>query len=165
MVYKYSYRATQYAVPAQEAGEYLKKLKESHGVLNKRILLDESRDDDALLHDCFEWDDTAAAESYRLNQAQQFISNLVCVVVDDHGVQRNDEPVRAFVNIAKQENAEKGAFVPLIEALSEESTKKIVLENALRELTSLRKKYDALSELATVFECIDGAVQKLSKGA
>lgn len=165
MVYKYSYRATQYAVPAQKAGEYLKKLKESHGVLNKRILLDESRDDDALLHDCFEWDDTIAAESYRLDQAQKFISNLVCVVVDDHGVQRNDEPVRAFVNIAKQENAEKGAFVPLIEALSEESTKKIVLENALRELTSLRKKYAALSELATVFECIDGAVQKLSKGA
>lgn len=165
MVYKYSYRATRYAVPAQKAGEYLRELKETHGVLNKKILLDESRDDDALLHDCFEWDDTVAAESYRLDQAQKFINNIVCVVVDDHGIERNSEPVRAFVNTAKQENAEKGAFVPLVEALTEEATRKIVLENALRELISLRKKYEALSELASVFKSIDIAVQELSKGA
>lgn len=164
MVYKYSYRATQYAVPAQKAGEYLRELKETHGVLNKRILLDESRDDEALLHDCFEWDDTAAAESYRLDQAQKFISNMVCVVVDDHGVEKNKEPVRAFVNTAKQENAESGAFVPLVEALSEESTRKIVLDNALRELSSLRKKYASLSELAKVFESIDSVVSEYAKG-
>ena len=165
MVYKYSYRATQYAVPAQTAGEYLRSLRETHGVLNKKILLDESRDEEALLHNCFEWDDTVAAEAHRLAQAQQFINNMICVVVDSNGVEKNSEPIRAFVNVAKSENAEKGSFVPLVEALSKETTRRIVLENALRELTSLRKKYAALSELATVFECIDGAVQKLSKGA
>lgn len=165
MVYKYSYRATQYAVPAQKAGEYLKGLKETYGVLNKRILLDESRDEDALLHDCFEWDDTVAAEAHRLTQAQNFIKNMVCVVVDDSGEKKNSEPVRAFVNVAKTENAESGSFVPLVEALSADETRKIVLNNALRELESFRKKYASLSELATVFESIDSAVRRYAKGA
>ena len=62
MIYKY--KATQYKVPAQKAGEYLEKLNAKEGGLTAERLLDVSRPKRALLHDCFDWDDTRAAEKY-----------------------------------------------------------------------------------------------------
>ena len=153
MVYKFSYKATHYSVPAQQAGEYLQGLKEKHGELDKYILLEDSRAEDALLHNCFEWDDTKAAEGYRLNQAQSFITNITCVVVDDEG--KDAEPVRAFVNVADQSHAEKGSYVPIVEALTEEKHRKIVLKNALNELKAFRRKYSQLVELSKVFRIIE----------
>ena len=158
MVYKYSYRATKYSVPAQQAGDYIRELKEKKGQMNKFILLDESRAEDALLHNCFEWDDTKAAESYRLDQAQYFISNIVCVLVGDEGDEKQSKPVRAFVNVADQSHAERGSFVPVMEALSENKHRRIVLKNALSELQAFQDKYSQLSELARVFAAIDEAV-------
>lgn len=160
MVYKYSYRATKYAVPAQQAGEYMQELRKKNGELNKFILLDESRGENALLHNCFEWDDTKAAESYRLDQAQHFISNIVCVLVDDEKNEKQDKPIRAFVNVADQSHSEKGSFVPVMEALSEEKHRQIVLKNALNELQALRDKYSQLNELVKVFSAIDEVVKE-----
>ena len=151
MVYKYEYRATRYAVPAQQAGEYMEELREKHGDLNKYILLDSSRAEDALLHNCFEWDDTKAAESYRLNQAQIFITNMSCVMVENEDA----KPMRAFINVADQAHAEKGSFMPIMAALSEDKHRKIVLKNALNELKAFRHKYSQLTELAKVLSVIE----------
>lgn len=114
MVYKYEYKATRYKVPAQQAGEYIATLTEKEGGITPNRLLDISRDETALLHDCFEWDDTVAAEMHRLNQARFFIRNLVCVKVDS---EEKAKPTRAFINVLPAEHA-KGNFKPLVKALT-----------------------------------------------
>lgn len=158
MVYKFSYRATWYNVPAQQAGEHLRALKEKHGELDKYILLEDSRAEDALLHNCFEWDDTKAAEGFRLNQAQSFITNITCVIVDDEG--KETEPVRAFVNVADQSHAQRGSFVAIMDAMSDEKHRAIVLKNALGELVAFQNKYSQLTELAKVFEAIEDTIKE-----
>jgi len=154
MVYKkYDYRATQYKVPAQQAGEYIDSLIETEGGITPRRLLDVSRSETALLHSCFEWDDTKAAEAHRISQARYFIGNLVCVVTqNDEPV--TTEPVRAYVNVKPQEHA-KGNFKHVISALSDDGERKIVLENAKRDARIFKEKYAYLKELADVFTAID----------
>lgn len=151
MIYKY--KATRYLVPAQQAGEYLEELRRENGTLNKFILLDSSRDKDALLHGCFEWNDSKAAEAYRLDQAQHFISNIVCVMAESE--EKEPMQFRAFVNVADQAHSEKGSFVPIVEALSQEGYRQIVLKNALSELKTFKEKYSQFKELAKVFTAID----------
>ena len=141
MVYKFSYRATWYSVPAQQAGEHLRALKEKHGELDKYILLEDSR-----------------AEEFRLSQAQSFITNITCVIVDDEG--KETEPVRAFVNVADQSHAQRGAFVAIMDAMSDEKHRAIVLKNALGELVAFQNKYSQLTELAKVFEVIKDVMKE-----
>ena len=40
-------------------------------------ILEYARNENSELHKCFEWDDTVAAEKYRLQQARNIVCNLV----------------------------------------------------------------------------------------
>ena len=40
-------------------------------------VLEKARDENSELHKCFEWNDSVAAEKYRLQQARAIIINLV----------------------------------------------------------------------------------------
>ena len=154
MVYQYEYAATRYAVPAQQAGEYMEMIRRQRGQLTPAILLEESRSEDALLHNCFEWNDTEAAEKYRLNQSRLFIANIKVTVLDDGGTKKA-ECVRAFVNVSDQSHRESGVFVPIMEAISNRDSRDAVLQNAIRELEQFKNKYSSLYELSKVFDAID----------
>lgn len=152
MVYKYEYRATKYKIPAQVAGEYLHELAEKENGVTAERVLDVSRPEDALLHEVFEWDDSIAAEAYRLDQSRHFIGNIIMVQVEKN---EPSSPVRAFVNVTSTEHAERGIYKPIIQAMSKENEREIVLNNAMRELLLFQEKYKRLSELKPVFDAID----------
>ena len=99
MVYKFEWKNKRFPVPAQQAGEYLQEICEHEKAVTAERLLELSRAEDALLHKCFEWDDTKAAEKYRLKQSGEIIRNLVAVKISSRTV----EPVRAFVSVTPTE--------------------------------------------------------------
>lgn len=132
----------------------MEEIRKQRGQLTPAILLEESRSEDALLHNCFEWDDTEAAEKYRLNQSRLFIANVKVTVLDDGG-NKKAECVRAFVNVSDQSHRESGVFVPIMEAISNRESRDAVLNNALMELQQFKNKYSSLCELSKVFEAID----------
>lgn len=154
MVYKYKWKATVFPVPAQQAGEYMHDISDREGGLTAERLLELSRDEDALMHNCFEWDDTKAAERYRLSQARYIIRTIVMTKI-------NDEPVkeqRAFVSVTSTEHAEKGCFKPIITALSVEKDRSVVLDNAMRDWSVFKEKYSKLDELAGAIAAFDREV-------
>ena len=113
-------------------------------------MLEESRTRSAVLHELFEWDDSAAAERYRLEQAREIIGNLVVVRLLEEQPQ---EPVRAFVNLVDTE--QKRGYVSIVEALSSQDYTRQMLRAALAEFLALREKYGMLVELAALFQEID----------
>jgi hypothetical protein len=147
MVYKWKYPLS---VPAEKAGAELSRMEQKHGHISPEIVLEESRAKKALLHGLFEWDDTKAAEKYRLSQAGGIIRNLV-VIIDE---QKNMEPVRAYVNVVPEAPARRGEYINITSALTEETTRETTLEMAKRELKEFEKKYSNLAELAEVFAAI-----------
>lgn len=134
-----------FPVSANEASDELERIKDKHNALTAPIVVDESRPDDAKLHQCFEWDDWKAAEKYRERQARNIIGGIV-IVKQSSG--NKEIPVREFAHV---DNDYKPMRVIM---QSEELTAKL-LDNAMRELEAFRVKYDNLKELAPVFNAIN----------
>lgn len=154
MVYKYEWRVNKYPVDAETAGSYMESLNNKHGAVTPELLLDSSRSEDSVMHQCFEWDDTKAAEKYRVKQALGIISNLTCVKVTGNK-DKNPIKTRAFVNVSSSSMRKKGIFKPILEAMGDADMRKTVLENAITELNDFKKKYSDLEELCAVFSEID----------
>jgi cell fate (sporulation/competence/biofilm development) regulator YlbF (YheA/YmcA/DUF963 family) len=146
----YQWRFTM-AVSAETAGKELERVEHKHGKVTPELVLEESRSKKAPLHKIFEWNDSVAAEKYRLTQAGQIINNLV-VVLDEY---EQHEPVRAFVNVNANAPKKTGEFINIVSAIQQEDTRAIVVANALRELQEFKKKYKQLTELSSVFAEID----------
>ena len=149
-VYSWKYS---WAVPAQVAGEYLEQLAKDKGELTPELILNESRDEKAVLHPCFEWDDEKAAEGYRLYQAGKILRDITVKIEREE----NTPPriVRAYVNVTDQQKHEKGAYVSIDIAMKNCDYKAQVLKNALYELQTFKNKYAQYVELEKVFDAIN----------
>lgn len=64
------------------------------GVLKVEDVLAEAKDENSILHKHFEWDDSAAAEQYRKQQARALIQRCRITLVDTKPVE-----IRAFVSL------------------------------------------------------------------
>jgi hypothetical protein len=163
MVYKYEWRYQHFPVKADEAGKEFERIEKENGKVTAENLLDSARPENSVMHDCFEWNDTEAAEKYRLLEAKNVINQLVKVVVKKDSEQPREQ--RAYVNINPQRGfGIKGDYISIERAMSEEETRKIVLKRALEELSAYKRKYQEFSELSKVFSAIDELGKEFEKG-
>ena len=135
---------SRYKVDANTAGAVCEQL-EASGNLSAKSLLDVSRPEDAPLHSEFEWDDSVAAEKFREDQARCMIRHLV-VRLDD----KPQEPVRSFFKIETAEAAPE-SYTRIETVLKKPDMRAELLKQALAELEMFQRKYNTLSELASVF--------------
>lgn len=135
-------------VKAQAVGEHIEQLENQFGKVTPKIVLDSARAENSLLHPCFEWDDAAAAEKYREDQAGRILRNLVVKIESE------EQPtnVRAFVSIKAQSTL---SYLSITKVLQNDSLRDQMLEDARCELKAFRDKYATLSELSNVFAVID----------
>ena len=131
---------------AQEVGDCLEKLRlRNGGVITAEVVLAEARKKRSPLHDGFEWDDTAAAHQYRLEQARSITRAVITFI----GEEQDDTPIRAFVTLGG------GDYESITTVLSVKSKRDALLGQALEEMRTFRRKYHHLKELATVFVAIE----------
>lgn len=152
MVYQYLNNYGYFKVPAQIVGEKLEEIERKYGTITKEYFLEESRSEESSTHNLFEWNDSIAAEKYRLTQAGTVI-RMIAIKVDD---KRLDEPktVRAFVNI-ERDDVTAGRFVNILSGMNNEEQRRVILKNALADLLQIKRKYENLTELAGVFSAIE----------
>ena len=145
----------QFPVEAAVAADTIRELQKTLGkdFITAKELLDASRDEEAPLHSCFEWDDSIAAEKYRKGQALHIINSLEITLVktEDHPAQKT----RLYLNVQPVAPKRQGEFVSYNVVFSNETYRKQVLSNALIELRSFQRKYSCYNELASVFKSID----------
>ena len=146
MVYKW--RFYKYPISAEIVGKAIEEIEAEHGEVTAKLLLDKARPKRSKLHGLFEWDDTVAAERWRLDQATKIITAVAVIYDEDE----EEHTVRAFANVGAKN---KGSFITMARALSDEESRAIVLRHALEELAAFQSKYDTLSELSEVFAAIN----------
>lgn len=109
-----------------------------------------ARDGGTELHKCFEWDDSVAAEKYRLFQARQ----VVCHLVIRETVRENRPPIRFMLQ------AKNGAGYEPTKIIYKDPDKyQELLDGVLRELVAIRNKHSNLLELEEVFDAIDDVMR------
>lgn len=131
---------------------------ENGGFLHPAKVVEYARDENTALHECFEWDDTEAAEKYRLAQARAVIR--VCVVVEEN----TSQPVRTYVSL--RTDRKEGGYRAMVDVVNDEVLKERLLADALKELAYFKRKYETLTtvaELGAVFKVIDEVVRTPSK--
>lgn len=149
MIYKWSVPV--YPMDAQTAGMELERITEKRGSLKPSYVVEESRYTGAALHKCFEWNNRKAADKYRCRQAQDILRNIVAVKI---GRIETPLPIRAFVNIRKDHE-----YVPVIHVLNTPVLRENMLNSAMRELESFRRKYIAIESLSELMASIDRSIR------
>ena len=140
--YKFA-EGTVHKVSAQVVGEMLEEMHNKGIEVTPEVLLDASRDVNSPTHCEFEWDDTVAAEKYRVEQARNLISHVRIVREDS---EPQDYKERGFVPVPGGRNV----YVPLQTALEKEEYKEHLLKQARNDTEIFLAKYRRLEELAAV---------------
>ena len=120
----------------------LRALTDDHGFIKPRVVVDwarVNRGSETAKH--IEWDDTVAADKYRLDQARQLISVYV----------REDDGSRATISLVQDRNP-SGGYRHLGSVLGNSELRAMALRQALRDFERWRIRYQHLRELAAVFE-------------
>jgi len=138
----YEFSIPKFPAKANDVGKYFETLHKEYGVISPEIIVEKARDKDNILHDYFEWDDTKAAQKYRLEQAKEIIR---CLVIQNDG----GEKIRAVVSVSISYN-EKRSYQPLKLVLNNDYSKTMLLEQARRDAQIFIAKYRTLTELSGV---------------
>lgn len=112
------------------------------GLDPKRVVSWAREHPESALHGQFQWDDSRAAEAFRIWQARKLIVSVEVVYHDGE---------RRQVWVSPVPSRGRGGYRQLVDVLSEEESRAQFLAQALEELTRLHSKYADLHELAGVW--------------
>lgn len=118
---------------------------------------------DSASHKHFDWNDTEAARKWRVYQARNIINSVEVKVIDNRD---SSDFVPAFVNVVTPKSDEgeaTRAYSPFEVILNDPDKSQQVVEKALRDFMSWRKRYRRfrhLLPLANVFDATDGFAEE-----
>jgi len=141
---------------AQVVGEALDKVRSTYGgMLTPTVVVKAARPKRSALHSYFEWDDTKAAQQYRLGQAGDLIR--VVVVAPEKDAEQQFVPVRAYHAHMDPERP-AGTYHHIVDILSDEEKTRRLIGQAMDELQTWRRRHAALEHFAEIFTAIDSLV-------
>jgi len=120
---------------------------ENNGILLPERVVEEAKVETSPLHDSFNWDNTDAAQKYRVHQARNLIR---CTVVYE---ERTEKYIKTFVSLSSDRD-NGGGYREVIIVLKDTDKKAEMLADALSELQAFQNKYNSLVELCEVFDAI-----------
>lgn len=147
MIYEWK-SGSRIKVSADAAGRQFETLERTGGLTAERVV-DANRPQGAPLHDAFEWDNEAAAEEWRKQQARHLI-NCICIKAEAAEEDKSPQQVRAFFITSATDGYESTGNIMSVEVKRES-----LLAKALMELQAFQRKYSMLQSLQPVFAAID----------
>ena len=110
-------------------------------------IVEAAKDEATELHKCFEWNDSVAAEKYRLHQARMIFTQLVV------RTETSDNTPVAVRVISSASVA--NVYTPTKMLVKSDTEYADLLERAKRELQAFKQKYATVVELQEIFTAID----------
>jgi len=133
----------------------LERLEREHGCLVPKTIVEAARKPNSPLHTFFEWNDSVAAQKYRLLQATMLVRH-VKVTIEAPDMEPRE--VRAYVTPYHGQG-----YVRIERALSDEDMRRQLLAQAREDLEAFKRRYEALQELDALFAAIDTALKTKKK--
>lgn len=153
---------------AETVGRELVKLERANGAVKPADVVAAAEPITSPLHPLFTWDDTAAAQAYREDEARNIIRSVRIICTD---IPAAEQPViRAHVNV-KAHDTEKefegNAYISMTRATEDDAYRQQMLTNARSEIVSWQRRYDDLlqftgkaSQIKEVVESLDEEITK-----
>jgi hypothetical protein len=124
-----------------------------HNNLPAKKVVDEARPSSSPIHKAFNWNDHAAAEAHRLEQARHLLRSVTVIILPS---KNRPFEVRVTTALRDKKNPTQSLYGSTAYILSDPEKRAMAIELAYSELLAVRRKYAHLQELRTIFEAIDG---------
>jgi hypothetical protein len=134
-----------------EAANELHRLQDIYGRLTPEIIVKESENKDALLHNIFEWDNSKAAYNYRIQQARILLNNIKVTIISDGEPKEID--VYEVTSISERYKS--------IDTFTDEDVE-YVKAGILKSLKQLKDKLKTYKEFDKVVFYIDQAINEVA---
>lgn len=126
------------------------------GMLKPEKVVEYAQSENTHLHKCFEWNDSKAANRYRLNQARQQISMYIMVVESPKGPVK----IRAFQSLPSDRLA-GGGYRKTTDILKDDALVAELVGSAMKDLATVRQRYEAVQALKPVWDAADEVAQRV----
>lgn len=146
IVAKWSATGTRFGADAQKCYEEIMQICDDLESASPQDILEKARDESTELHKCFTWDDSVAAERWRVHEARVITRQLV---IREQEVPKDRPEVRLFY---KTDN--ESGYKPTELIVQKEDEYKALLKRAYDELRAFKQKYSMLKELQEIFDLI-----------
>lgn len=127
----------------------LKALEDKRGRLTPAQVVEAARATSSALHDCFEWDDSVAAEQYRIDQAREIIRRVKIIVTVEEKPFRVAKYVRdpelsrqQPVNDQGEQEPERAGYVAVMRVKRVDSRE--LVRNELRAVLALVERTEGI---------------------
>jgi hypothetical protein len=119
----------------------LLRIREKRGILTPRVVLEEATDPDHPLHDRFTWDDTEAADRWRVHEASTLLR-----VTFRASLGGRPADLRAFWVRKGTDEHPESQYVPIEEIAMNPIAEKVMLQQMRREWQRFRARYELHQE-------------------
>lgn len=150
--YEWRIRSLAKGVDPDDAIKELERIESVYGTLSPERILNESRDDSAVLHPLFEWEDDLAAEKFRIHQARFILNNIHVKIIKDGS--SSSFPVYEVVNINSERRYRS------IEVMTQSDIEQ-VKKATLKDLASIKNKLEAYENFSQTIGHISDAMGTL----
>lgn len=134
----------------EKIGRALDRVATEHdGRLHPGDVVEAARDPKNALHPHFEWNDEAAAEAYRIDQARTLIR---LVRISDEAL---DEPPRAYLSVKDTDGTSYRRYRDVRESVDLQLA---VLKQARADLSAFRRRYKALADICELVQVAESEV-------
>lgn len=122
--------------------------KKADGILYPAAVVEYARNPETALHGEFTWNDTIAAEQWRIQQARQIIRVRIVSQAN------NPVTIRAYVSLSEDRQNPGGGYRRFQDVMADPELRRQYLRQALKEVEHWRQKFKSLEELDPVFSAI-----------
>ena len=147
----------------QDCIDTILKVEESKG-LTAENLLETAKNPKSPLHEFFDWDDSEAANKWRLAQARILINEVKVIIENKEYYAFENVQIATTDNSGGKESTESiRVYKPVIEIMSQEELRKQVISAALRQLSYWEEQNSKYNELKPIIKTASKVRKDLDK--
>lgn len=151
--YRWKIKSLAKDVKEEDAIREFEHIQYMYGEITAKTILKVAADPKSCFHKLFEWDDSKAAQQYRLQQSRVLINNIDIVIVSDN----EEQSVPAYEII----KGEQGMEYKNVETFTTDDVEQ-VKQNTIASLIHLKRKLAIYKQFNSVVGYINNALEELA---
>ena len=138
-----------------EIEKVVKELQERDGVCSPQAFVEEARKEDSHIHGLFDWDDSTAAEKWRVHQARTIIGRVRVLL------NKQETPAFVHVIITQDDGTQHEGYAGIEMAMNDAELRGQVFAEAQNGLKGWQSRLAAFTEAAGAVQLLGEAIESL----
>lgn len=119
-------------------------IREAYNTVSPQLLVDSAKNKKSVIHSYFNWDDTDAANKYRVSQANLLLRHIEVKIISNEGV----KTIRVYETVTKMEQNATSTYIHHIDASKD--TDAIIIKRILADLRQIKTRLERVERVDVI---------------